>query len=201
MPTFQQLHKQLVAPVVGALALGALSTFGDWLWAHFLRDGAVLPGVIHGVVIFAALACVLAAPAGTRRAWRVLLPSLPFVGLVIAAAFYPIAMAVGYLNGLLVTWVAMWLSLASLQRIARGRREPISRSLMRGGLAAVGSGLAFWAVSGMWTQPSPSINYLWHFLCWTFAFLPGFCALLFGWLTAAGEPAADESSDGDAHSG
>ena len=181
MLSLQHLPKQLIAPVAGAVALGALNTLGDWIWAHFLRDGAVLPGVLHGVVIFAALAFVLAASAGTRRAWRVLLPSLPLAGLVIAAAFYPIAMAVGYLNGLLVTWVAMWLSLALLQRIARDRSEQASRSLLRGGLAAVGSGLAFWAVSGMWTQPSPTINYAWHFLCWTFAFLPGFCALLIGW--------------------
>ncbi len=174
--------KQLSPPMLSALALGALSTFGDWLWTHFIPDGAVIPGVIHGVVVFAALACVLATWAGTRRAWRILLPLLPLVGLLIAAAFYPIAMTVGYLNGLLVTWVAMWLSLALLQRIARDRSETQKKSLIRGAVAAVGSGLAFWAVSGMWTQPSPGgVNYLWHFLCWTFAFIPGFGALLIGW--------------------
>ena len=46
----------LKAALGGALFLGALSTFGDWLWTHYLEDGAILPGVVHGAVIFLALA-------------------------------------------------------------------------------------------------------------------------------------------------
>ncbi|MEO1370088.1 MAG: hypothetical protein AAFX50_23140, partial [Acidobacteriota bacterium] len=45
--------------------------------------------------------------------------------------------------------------------------------------AAVGSGLAFWAISDIWTKAQPGgPNYLWHFACWSFAFFPGFAALL-----------------------
>lgn len=165
--------------LAGALALGILSTFGDWLWTHFIPDGAVIPGVIHGAVIFLMLAAVLSWACGTGRAWRVLLPSLPVAGIVVAAAFYPIAMTVGYLPALLITWIAMWLATSLLNNRARGGTEPFSRAFLRGTTAALLSGLAFWAISGIWTQPSPGgPNYLWHFACWSFAFLPGFLSLL-----------------------
>lgn len=165
--------------VLAALALGALSAFGDWLWTHYLEDGAWLPGVLHGVVIFAALAAVLALHAGTSRAFKILLPSLPMAGSVIAAVFYPIAKVVGYLAALLITWASMWVALAVLQRLARGRVESLGRALTRAGLAAVGSGAAFGAVSSMWTAPDPAGPNLWlHFLYWSFAFLPGFLALM-----------------------
>ena len=50
---------------------------------------------------------------------------------------------------------------------------------MRGVLAALTSGLAFYAISGIWTNPAPGgPNYAYNFLCWTIAFLPGFAALL-----------------------
>ncbi len=52
------------------------------------------------------------------------------------------------------------------------------RTLLRGVSAAIGSGLAFWAISGIWTDPAADPSYLWRFACWTFAFLPGFLALL-----------------------
>jgi hypothetical protein len=46
-------------------------------------------------------------------------------------------------------------------------------------LAAVGSGLAFWAISGIWTRhEAGGPRYAYNFACWTLAFLPGFLALL-----------------------
>ena len=169
----------LLSSLAGAVVLGAFSTFGDWVWARYIPDGAVVPGVVHGDVIFLILAAVLAWNIGTwRAAWR-LLPVLPGVGIVLAAVFYPAAAVLGYLGALLVTWVLMWLATAALQRLARGGVETWPRTLLRGAAAAVGSGLAFWAISGIWTNPSPGgPSYPWHFVCWTFAFLPGFLALL-----------------------
>ncbi len=165
---------------IGAVVLGAVSTFGDWVWANYITDGAVIPGVVHGGVIFLILAAVLAWD-GTRRAAARLLPVLPAFGIVLAAVFYPLAWVLGYLGALLVTWVLMWLATAVLQRWARGGVETAGRSLLRGAAAAVGSGLAFWAISGIWTNPAPGgPSYPWTFACWTFAFLPGFLALLVG---------------------
>ena len=175
------LRRDVMKSVVAALALGGLSTFGDWLWTHYIPDGAILPGVIHGAVIFLLLALILAWHAGTRQAVRRLVPTLPLTGMLIAALFYPLAGVFGYGGALLVTWVTMWLCTAALLRWARGGAETVPRTLLRGAMAALGSGLAFWAISGIWTHPDPGgPNYLWHFACWGFAFLPGLLALLVG---------------------
>lgn len=175
------------AAVGGTVVLAAVSTFGDWLWANYLTDGAILPGVLHGLVFFVVLAAVLAAATGSRPAAKRLFWSLPPSGLLLAAAFYPVAMLTrNYLVSLMVTWFGMWAITAFLQRWARGNVETRGRTVQRAVAAAIFSGLAFWAISGIWTQPSPDgPNYPWHFLCWGFAFLPGLLALL------VGQPEAD----------
>ena len=169
-----------VSPSLGSAAvLGALSTVGDWLWASFIPDGAVIPGVVHGLVIFLILAAVLAWAAGTRRAAVRLVPTLPVTGSLIAASFYPLAYLLGYVEALLLSWILMWLTLAVLQRWARERSESVARALVRGTTAALTSGVAFWSISGIWTNPTEP-NYPLRFVFWTFAFLPGFLALLLG---------------------
>lgn len=170
--------REVLWAAAAAGALGAFSTLADWVWAHYLRDGALLPALVHGVLIFALLALVLGRAAAPRDATFRLLWTLPLAGLALAGAFYPIARLVGYLGALLVTWVAMWLSLATLQGWAQRSGEGLSGAVARGLLAAVGSGLAFWAVSGMWTDPAFTGGYPTRLAYWTFAFLPGFVALL-----------------------
>jgi hypothetical protein len=174
-----ELPRQLSRPVIAALLLGALSTCGDWVWSRYIPDGAVIPGVVHGMLVFFVLALVLGGAAGTRAAVVRLALSLPLAGLIIAAAFYPLARLTGYAGALLVTWVAMWLTLAVLQRWAHDV-EFLGAALLRGAVGAVGSGLGFWAISGIWTAPDPQPNYLLRFLLWSFAFLPGFLGLLLG---------------------
>ncbi len=170
--------RELSPAVTASLLLAALSTAGDWIWARWIPDGAVLPGVIHGVLFFGALAFALGWAARSRWATTRLLWTLPATGLLLAAGFYPLAYAVGYLTALLLTWIAMWLALALLQRWARGGHETALRAVGRGVIAALGSGLAFWAVSAMWTQPAQQTGYGLRLLYWTFALLPGFVALL-----------------------
>lgn len=171
--------------LIAAVVLGAVSTFGDWLWANFIPDGAIVPGVLHGVAIFFVLAVVLAYATHRRSAYGYLLWRLPVAGALIAASFYPLYFVLGYLGSLLATWMAMWLVLAWLHQKARGDVESLSRSVLRAGLAAILSGLAFWAISGIWTSAEP-VTYAWRFACWSFAFLPGFLALLFAQPRAAG---------------
>jgi hypothetical protein len=172
-------HLGLKSALIGSLALAIVSTLGDWLWANFLTDGAVLPGVIHGAVIFFLLAVILATSAGASKGRFFLLWALPVGGFALAAIFYPLARVIGYLAALLVTWMGMWLITATLQRLARGRVESLRRTAWRALAAAVGSGLAFWAIAGIWTQPSPEGPSYWrHFFSWAFAFFPGLLALL-----------------------
>ncbi len=181
------LQQDALKALICAVVLGVVSTFGDWLWTHFIPDGAVVPGVVHGAVIFFLLAAVLAWASGRSQAWKILMASLPVLGIVIAAAFYPIAMLTkNYLISLLITWIAMWLGTSWLHNKARGGTERATRAVLRGTTAALFSGLAFGAISGIWTSPSPGgPNYLWHLCAWTFAFFPGFLALLLGQLPAA----------------
>lgn len=88
---------------------------------------------------------------------------------------------IGY-AAMFVLWMALWAAFGLLQ--GRGLREPRSsrgEALGRGAVAALGSGLAFYAVSGIWTRPAPGPpDYAYHFYCWTVAFLPAFLALLGG---------------------
>lgn len=170
--------RDVYAAGLSSAVLGACSTVGDWIWARYIPDGAVVPGIVHGVLFFVLLALVLGGSAGSGRATRRLLVTLPLAGLVLAAAFYPLAYAIGYLGALLATWVGMWLALAFLQRWAGWSGEPAGRALLRGLLAAASSGAAFWMVSGMWTAPAAETGYALRLVFWTFAFLPGMAALL-----------------------
>lgn len=180
MPSRAHIQRDLLLGVAAAATLGVFSAIADWVWARYIPDGAVLPGVAHGVVVFVLLALVLGWAASTVGATTRLLATLPIAGLLIAAGFYPAAYALGYLGALIAAWIAMWLSLALLQSWARGGAESKARGLTRGLIAAAVSGLAFWAVSGMWTNPAAHANYLLRFFYWTFAFFPGFVALLYG---------------------
>lgn len=171
-----------IRAAAGSAILGAASTLGDWIWARWLTDGAVLPGVVHGLLFFVLLAGVIALADGSASTLRRLLVALPPLGLLLAAAFYPIALVLGYLPALLVTWVGMWLGVALCLRWAAASREALAGPLGRGILAAVLSGLAFWIVSDLWTNPAgaPPLLGLERFACWTFAFFPGLAALLVG---------------------
>lgn len=180
-------RRELRDILVAALVLGAFSTLGDWIWARWIPDGAVVPGVVHGVLFFLLIAVVLGVVARSSGALKRLLVALPVAGLGLAAVFYPLARVVGYLGALLVTWVGMWLCLALSQRWARERQETGGRALGRGLIAAGASGAAFWLVSGMWTAPAGDTGYALRLLYWTFAFLPGLAALL---LATAPEPDA-----------
>jgi hypothetical protein len=170
--------KGLGRSLSAAAILGLASTLGDWIWARALTDGAIVPAIVHGVLIFALLAAVLGLAVEKQGAVRRLLVTAPGIGLVLAAVFYPLARVIGYLGALVVTWLGMWIALAVLTAWAAGEDQPLRRALPRGALAAVGSGLAFWLVSGMWTDPGFEGGYVMRFALWTFAFFPGFAALL-----------------------
>jgi len=76
-------------------------------------------------------------------------------------------------------YFAAWIALGVLKERLTRREISIRSGLARGGLAAVGSGVAFYLVSGIWFPFDPQgWDYLVHFAAWTVAYLPGFAALL-----------------------
>ncbi|MEM9292464.1 MAG: hypothetical protein AAGD01_12350 [Acidobacteriota bacterium] len=165
--------------LVGTFVLGLASAVGDWIWFRYLTDGALAPALGHGLLFFILLSAVLAATCpAPGRALVFLLLRLPLLGLLLAGVFYPLAYAVGYLPALLLTWIAMWLCMAWAYGGAAGRPESKGIIALRGLLAAIGSALAFWLVSDMWTQPNPDgPNVLDHLWRWSLAFFPGLLAL------------------------
>jgi hypothetical protein len=164
-----------VASLAGALLLGALNTLGDFIWDRFVPEHRVVLGLAHGTLLLLFLGLYLGALRG--RAARGGLGGA-LVGLIAAAAFYALAPLLSFTAAMVASWAALWLGFALLDDLLRG---PLvwREALLRGVLAAVGSGLAFYAISGIWTSPAPGgPRYGYNFLCWTIAFLPGLAALL-----------------------
>jgi hypothetical protein len=160
--------------LAGAFALAALNTLGDFVWARFVAQHRTVFGLIHGTVLLLALGLFLGLLRG-RPAFGALLGAA--VGLLAALSFYALAPLFGY-GAMFVCWMALWIGFALVDGRLRGAVHA-REVLARGALAAVLSGAAFYAVSGIWTRPAPGgPNYAFHFLCWTIAFLPGTAALL-----------------------
>lgn len=158
--------------VGAALLLGAVMTAGDFVWAFFDVRHSVWAGVIHGALMCLCLGTVIGIRA-QRPAPGIL--AGPLVGVLAAGAFYVLAPVLGY-GAMLPAWMFFWICFALLQQALTG--GTLAAALLRGVGAAVLSGLAFYAISGIWTRPSPDgPDYVRHFLSWSFAFLPGFLAL------------------------
>ena len=159
--------------VLAALLLAAVSTFADFVWAATNLPHRVVYGLLHGAILCFCIGAVI----GVRQR-RVIGGALigPIVGLVAAATFYALAPALRW-TAMLPAWMLFWICFAFLQGWL-ARRPHVMGSLARGIAAAVLSGIAFYAISGIWTRPSPGgPDYIRHFVSWTIAFLPGFAAL------------------------
>lgn len=158
-----------------ALWAALAMTFGDWLWAALsLRHRAVF-GLTHGALLCAWMGLYL----GFINA-RVIVGTIlgAMVGFGAAASYYAFAAYVGF--AALLAWILLWIGLSGLVQWLAGRPLVTRGLIVRAALAVIGSGLAFYAVSGIWTRPSANPAYEWHFAAWTLAFLPGSLALLTG---------------------
>jgi uncharacterized membrane protein len=165
----------IVLAVAASLLLGAVMTAGDFIWAYFSVRHRVYTGVAHGALMCLCIGALIGARAGR------VLPGLvagPIIGVLAAGAFYVLAPTFRW-GAMLPAWMLFWICFAVLQRwLTTGT---LGMALARGVVAAVVSGLAFYAISGIWTRPAPGgPNYAIHFLYWSFAFLPGFLALFVG---------------------
>jgi hypothetical protein len=164
----------LAAAVLAALALGALSTLYDFIWAMWIPRHRAVYGLIHGMTLLSA--------AGLALGWPVGRPLAGFVGgagagFLAAGSFYALAPALG-MTAMFPAWMVLWLLFAALAAWLRTLPVMSGETLLRGLAAALLSGAAFWAISGIWLNHGPGgPNYLWNFACWTFAYFPGFAAL------------------------
>lgn len=162
--------------LLGALWAAALSTLGDWIWARYIPRHLAVYGLLHGTLLFLGIGAFLGVVRQRPLRGAVLGGG---VGLGAAGGFYALAPLLGY-SAMFVLWMALWAALAVAD--ARGllsAEAPLGPAFARGAVAAIASGLAFYAVSGIWTEHSADgPDYPYNYACWTIAFLPGFLALL-----------------------
>jgi hypothetical protein len=163
----------MLPAIAASLVLGAVMTAGDWLWAAMNIRHTVTAGVAHGAAMCLCLGAALGAYEKRFAAGAL---AGPIVGVLAAALFYALAPSLR-LMAMFPAWMFFWICFALLQ--ARLRKErAYGAAAVRGVVAAVASGLAFYAISGIWTRHDPGgPNYLWNFAAWSFAFFPGFVAL------------------------
>ncbi len=166
--------RALQGAVVAAIVLGAVMTAGDLVWELARVRHTMAAGMAHGAVMCLCIGAVIGARTGRIAAG---LLAGPVIGVIAAGAFYLLAPLLRY-YAMIPAWMLFWICFAALQQ--RLQPERGARWLIRGLSAAVLSGVAFYAISGIWTDPAPGgPNYALNFASWSFAFLPGFVALFF----------------------
>ena len=176
--------RHMLAALAASAFLGMVATAGDFVWDYWNIRHTPLYGVAHGAVFCLAIGASIGVRAG-RMAPAVL--AGPLVGVLAAGVFYMLAPAMR-MAAMFPAWMLFWICFAVLQR--QLRPEPARLAIARGLAAAVLSGIAFYLISGIWTDRAPGApNYLRNFLSWTFAFFPGFASLF--WSTASSTSLAD----------
>jgi hypothetical protein len=159
--------------IVSAVALGVISTLGDYIWDVMHLRHRMTSGLVHGAVICLCIGAAIGVREG--RLGRAVAFG-PIIGVMAAGLFYVLAPWLRY-SAMFPAWMFFWICFALLQSNLRGDRQ-IRLAVARGVAAAILSGAAFYAISGIWTNPSPGgPDYVRHLWSWTVAFLPGFLAL------------------------
>ena len=161
------------AAAVASLFLGVVMAAGDYLWAAMHIRHRVAYGLAHGAAMCLCLG--IAIGVHTRRPVPAALAG-PVIGVIAAGAFYLLAPWLR-MTAMFPAWMLFWILFALLQQRLRGG-ERLASAAVRGTVAAVLSGLAFYTISGIWTGPShdePALAV--RFGAWSFAFFPGFLAL------------------------
>ncbi len=161
------------ASVIASLFLGAVMAFGDYLWAALNIQHRVANGIAHGAAMCLCLWIAIGVHAG--RPVPAALAG-PVIGVIAAGFFYALAPWLR-MTAMFPAWMLFWILFAILQQKLR-EGDRMSAAVVRGTIAAILSGLAFYAISGIWTGPShhePMVAV--RFAAWSFAFLPGFLVL------------------------
>jgi hypothetical protein len=164
--------------IVRPLVVALVATIGDFIWFEYGVGHTTTAGVTHGAVLLLVVGLVLGHAAGAVA--RGSLGGI-VAGVMGAGAFYAVAGTLGYLGGLIAAWAFMWIVLAAINGWLRGRVRHVGEWLVRGVVAAITGGVAFYLVLGIWSDRAPDEgrNYVWHLVAWTVAWFPGLLALTF----------------------
>jgi hypothetical protein len=165
----------LKATLIGAVWLGALSTLGDAFWANLTGPHLQIYGIVHGAILFFSIGLVLGAVSKRPISGGI---AGVLIGAAAAGSFYLLRPTIGRWT-MVILYVGAWMGLSAVHARLSARSAGGTGAVTRGVLAAVLSGAAFYLASGVWRPFNPvGWDYLTHFFAWTFAYLPGFAALL-----------------------
>jgi hypothetical protein len=161
--------------IIGAVLIAAVSTLGDLVWAGLHLRHRVAYGLAHGTLLFL---CIGAYFGSLEKHTLKGATYGGAIGFSAAGSFYLLAPVAGY-SVMFFVWAFVWVALAGLvARVLTVNRVPWTRTVVRGAIAMIGSGIGFYLISGIWRPFNPEgWDYALHFLSWTIAFLPGFLAL------------------------
>jgi hypothetical protein len=172
----------LAEAITGTLAIAAVSTAADLIWATWISSHRAVYGFIHGALLFLAIGLFLGSLTGRAAAGAL---AGACVGALAAGLYYLLAPMLGF-SAMIVAWMAVWLGLAFVYGRLSGRMDNLGAVANRGVIAAIASGLGFYAISGIWRPFDPQgWDYLTHFGAWLVAYFPGFAALLITHTTKA----------------
>jgi hypothetical protein len=172
----------LAEAITGTIAIAAVSTAADFIWATWISSARAVYGFIHGALLFLAIGLFLGSLMGRAAAGAL---AGACVGALAAGLYYLLAPMLGF-SAMIVAWMAVWLGLAFVYGRLSRRMDNLGAVASRGVIAAVASGLGFYAISGIWRPFDPQgWDYLAHFGAWLVAYFPGFAALLITHATKA----------------
>jgi hypothetical protein len=163
---------------IGIFAVALIATAGDYIWYEFGVRHRVWTGVLHGAVLLMAVGGVVGL---SSRRVAAGLPLGAAAGIGGAVAYYVIDTVTRGSVAMLASWAVCWLLLAIGEgRLLQRPQRQWGEVLVRGVLASVMAGLAFYAVVGiLWGRPpAGGRNYLLQFGAWLVAWAPGILALV-----------------------
>src|SRR4051794_4980860 len=114
--------------VAAALALAAVMTCGDFLWAFFRIQHRVVSGVLHGAVMCLCIGLAIGVP--LRRPAMGAVAGVA-IGVLAAGVFYALAPILGW-GAMLPAWMLFWILFAALQP----RLGAVAGGVMARGLTA-----------------------------------------------------------------
>jgi hypothetical protein len=175
---------------LGILGVALVATLGDYTWYTLQVRHTMWAGIVHGAVLLTAVGAVLGVEAGRTLKG---LPIGMLSGIGGALIYYGLIAIFGgrtYGAAIPAAWVGMWLLVALLDGrwLRAPERRPWGEIAVRGVLAAVLSGIAFYLVMNtLWGRPPASgRNYLLQFAAWAVAWAPGLLALTLGGRSVSG---------------
>ena len=162
--------------LIGILIVAAVSTMGDYVWYEVGVPHRMTFGIIHGAILLAAVGGVVGATAGRIGAG---MAAGAIAGVGGALVYYAVEAPLGrgaMLAGLAAVWILM--SIFNVRWLQRPRRSWVD-GLVRGVIAAVAAGLAFYLVGDdLWgRRPPGGRNYVTQYGLWLAAWAPGVLAV------------------------